>query len=276
MRWVNEISFYFSSLKLIWFTWYQSGIDSRQVDSGARFIWALSSSISSLPSREPPSSSWSLYFKITRFVCHWQRFSLGWLKLAVIQSISSSFARHQTNKKGSTTIIDYVKKIKHISGSLAAVLNPVDEEDLIIHTLNGLPPDYAAFRTSIRTWSSPISIEELHVLLLCEELSLEGSHNTTTALTASKDSGKSGNGGQPCGNKKFGKRRCNNNNRGGRNNKVEAPILLKIDLMISSPIPNSAAKFVTELGILLLTVIIARTIHSKGVILVSCHGSLFQ
>ena len=48
---------------------------------------------------------------------------------------------------------------------------------------------------------------------------------------------------------------------------VEAPILFKIDLMISSPIPNSAAKFVTKLGILLLTVIIAWTIHSTCIIL---------
>ncbi|KAJ8636432.1 hypothetical protein MRB53_010699 [Persea americana] len=100
----------------------------------------------------------------------------------------------QSLKKGSMNITDYLQKIKHIADSLAAVLCPVDEEDLIIHTLNGLPQEYAAFKTSIRTRSSPISLEELHVLLLCEELNIEESHQSvadfsSTALVASKEAG---------------------------------------------------------------------------------------
>lgn len=47
------------------------------------------------------------------------------------------------------------------------------------------------FKTSLRTWSDPIIIEELHVLLLCEEMSLERVHQsqsdyTATALLSSK------------------------------------------------------------------------------------------
>ena len=53
------------------------------------------------------------------------------------------------------------------------VSSPIDADDLIIYTLNGLPAEYNSFKTSIRTRSSAISIEELHVLLLVEELNME-------------------------------------------------------------------------------------------------------
>lgn len=79
----------------------------------------------------------------------------------------------QTIKKGTSSISDYIQKIKHISDSLATVLCPVDTEDLIIYTLNGLPLKYGPFKTSIRTRSAPLAIEELHVLLLCEKFNLE-------------------------------------------------------------------------------------------------------
>lgn len=80
----------------------------------------------------------------------------------------------QSIKKGSLSIDDYVKKIKHIADSLAAICNPVDDEDIIIYTLNGLPLNYGPFETSIRTRPAPILLKELHVLLQCEELNLEG------------------------------------------------------------------------------------------------------
>lgn len=70
----------------------------------------------------------------------------------------------QSIKTGFQTISKYIQKIKHVANSLARVSYPVDNEDLIWHTLNGLP-DYAPFKTAIRTQSSSISIEELHMLI---------------------------------------------------------------------------------------------------------------
>ncbi|KAJ8622023.1 hypothetical protein MRB53_030552 [Persea americana] len=97
----------------------------------------------------------------------------------------------------SLSIDEYVKKIKHIVDSLATVCSPVDDEDIIIYTLNGLPPEYGSFRTSIRTRSAPILLEELHVLLQCEELNLDITQTSstnilTTAMVASKEANKSG------------------------------------------------------------------------------------
>lgn len=87
--------------------------------------------------------------------------SLSWSHIIQLKT------QMQSVKKGTQSITEYVQKIKHISDNLAEVSCSVDEEDLIIHTLNGLPPEYGPFKTSIRTCSHPISIEELHVLLLC-------------------------------------------------------------------------------------------------------------
>lgn len=70
----------------------------------------------------------------------------------------------QSIKQANQSITEYSQKIKHMSDTLAAVSSPVDNEDLIIHTKNGLPQEYSSFKTAIRMRSSPISSKELHVL----------------------------------------------------------------------------------------------------------------
>lgn len=76
-----------------------------------------------------------------------------------------SFSR---SRKATRPYLNSFQESSSLSNSLAAVSCPVGDEDLIIHTLNGLPPDFGPFKTSILTLSSPITIKELHVLLLCE------------------------------------------------------------------------------------------------------------
>ncbi|KAH0983303.1 hypothetical protein GBA52_010480 [Prunus armeniaca] len=66
----------------------------------------------------------------------------------------------------------YLKSIKHITDSLAAAGTPLSSAALVVHTLNGLPVEYLSFVTSIRTRSTPFVIDELHSLLLSEELAL--------------------------------------------------------------------------------------------------------
>ncbi|KAJ8622015.1 hypothetical protein MRB53_030544 [Persea americana] len=134
----------------------------------------------------------------------------------------------QTIKKGSLSIDEYVKKIKHIVDSLAAVCSPVDDEDIIIYTLNGLPPEYGPFRTSIRTRSAPILLEELHVLLQCEELNLDITQTSstdilTTAMVASKEANKSGTPLNNRGGKSnfHGRGRGPKNNNRGRGNPIQ-------------------------------------------------------
>lgn len=57
----------------------------------------------------------------------------------------------------------------------AAYVAPTSEDDLILHTLDGLPIEYRPFQTSIQTQLrfDPFSLKELHALLICKVLSIE-------------------------------------------------------------------------------------------------------
>ncbi|KAJ8648710.1 hypothetical protein MRB53_001733 [Persea americana] len=70
---------------------------------------------------------------------------------------------------------DYLRHIKVLTDKLAMFGSPVSEEDLILHRLNVLPAQYRPFQTLIRTRSATdlVSIDELHAVLVCEELNLE-------------------------------------------------------------------------------------------------------
>ncbi|KAI5343668.1 hypothetical protein L3X38_011544 [Prunus dulcis] len=70
-------------------------------------------------------------------------------------------------------MLDYLQSLKHIADSLAAAGSPLDTSDFLAHALYGLSSDYNAFSTSIHVRSDPIQPEELHGLLLSEEIAVE-------------------------------------------------------------------------------------------------------
>ncbi|KAF6170817.1 hypothetical protein GIB67_015769 [Kingdonia uniflora] len=82
-------------------------------------------------------------------------------------------SRLQPIKKNSDSITDYLQHIKQIVDNLAALGSTIDDEDVVFNILNGLPAEFDAFTTSIRVRSTPITSDDLHGLLLSEELSLE-------------------------------------------------------------------------------------------------------
>ncbi|KAJ4978920.1 hypothetical protein NE237_009700 [Protea cynaroides] len=77
-------------------------------------------------------------------------------------------------RKGSQPMIHYIQQFKNIADQLAACNSSVSEDDLVLYVLNGLPPSYLQFCSSIRirAWSTALPLEELHTLLICEELAL--------------------------------------------------------------------------------------------------------
>eukprot|EP00268_Persea_americana_P057832 TRINITY_DN69559_c0_g1_i1.p2 TRINITY_DN69559_c0_g1~~TRINITY_DN69559_c0_g1_i1.p2 ORF type:complete len:133 (-),score=16.06 TRINITY_DN69559_c0_g1_i1:588-986(-) len=87
---------------------------------------------------------------------------------------------------------EYLHQLKIIADQLATCSAPMSEDDLILHTLSGLPSIYRPFQTSICTRSRHdlVSLEELHTLLVCEELSLADdiTAESSTAFVASKSS----------------------------------------------------------------------------------------
>ena len=74
--------------------------------------------------------------------------------------------------------------MKGLADSLASIGAPVDAEDLVSVTLNGLGKDYAQFRTSIGVRETFPHFQELIALLLSEEQRNGGSATSTSQETA--------------------------------------------------------------------------------------------
>jgi hypothetical protein len=67
-------------------------------------------------------------------------------------------------------INDYSTKVKNLADALASIGAPVDDEDLVAMTLNGLGKEYSQFHTSIAIRETFPDFQDLITLLISEEL----------------------------------------------------------------------------------------------------------
>ena len=75
-------------------------------------------------------------------------------------------------RKGSDYVDAYLQKIKVIRDKLMAVGVLLDDEELLHVAIKGLPKEFSAFRSAIRTRSTKLSFDELATLLYEDEESL--------------------------------------------------------------------------------------------------------
>lgn len=87
--------------------------------------------------------------------------------------------------KGVSPVSEYLNNIKAIADELAIINSPVDDIDIVIHTLNGLGTEYREITTAIRTRENPISFENLHDLLTDFETHLKRDEITNDNQTLS-------------------------------------------------------------------------------------------
>ncbi|PKU76820.1 Retrovirus-related Pol polyprotein from transposon TNT 1-94 [Dendrobium catenatum] len=157
-----------------------------------------------------------------------------WQTLEVrLQSCTRSRIAHLKNELHFLSMKDknmtqYLLDVKSKVDALAAAGAPVDVEDIIHYTLNGLPNTYQAFKTAIRTNPRPVILDELYTLLCSEELNL--AHETLrdlqslnltgsqTALTASRGRGR-GRASQQRGRSSARPPPSQNHNRGSKQNR---------------------------------------------------------
>jgi hypothetical protein len=71
-------------------------------------------------------------------------------------------------------INDYSTKVKNLADALASIGAPVDDEDLVVVTLNGLGKYYSQFRTSIAVRETFPNFQDLITLLISEEMRIVG------------------------------------------------------------------------------------------------------
>ena len=72
-------------------------------------------------------------------------------------------------KKGADFVDVYLQKIKVVRDKLLAVGVIIDDEELLHITVKGLPREYNAFRSTIRTKSTLLFFDELFTLLNAEK-----------------------------------------------------------------------------------------------------------
>jgi hypothetical protein len=71
-------------------------------------------------------------------------------------------------------INDYFTKVKNLTDALASIGALVNDENLVVVTLNGLGKDYSQFCTSIAVQETFSDFQDLITLLISEEMRIVG------------------------------------------------------------------------------------------------------
>lgn len=78
-------------------------------------------------------------------------------------------------RKGSNSINTYQQKIKVLRDKVMVVGVILDDEELLHISIKGLPKEFNAFRSEIRTRSTQLSFDRLTTMLNAEEESMNDS-----------------------------------------------------------------------------------------------------
>jgi hypothetical protein len=104
----------------------------------------------------------------------------AWGTLVKMYSTSTQARKMQLKQelhnlqKNKMNINDYSIKVKNLADAFASIGAPIDDEDLMAVTLNGLGKDYSQFRTSIAVRETFPDFQDLITLLISEEMRVVG------------------------------------------------------------------------------------------------------
>ncbi|PKU59058.1 Retrovirus-related Pol polyprotein from transposon TNT 1-94 [Dendrobium catenatum] len=77
------------------------------------------------------------------------------------------------------SMLQYLTAIKNLVDQIAAAGAKIENEDVIMYILNGLTPAYQAFKTTIRTMQTSLSLDNFYSLLISEEIHVKNDANKT-------------------------------------------------------------------------------------------------
>ncbi|VFQ94022.1 unnamed protein product [Cuscuta campestris] len=122
------------------------------------------------------------------------------------------------NPRGNRSITDYLHDMRTIADELALVQSPISEEDLVVHVLNQVGPDYDPISSAALLRPSAISFTELGDILKNHEAKLQSSNDADTVMMATANltlqHGGSGRSSQGQRDAHSGQSTNNNNKRG--------------------------------------------------------------
>ncbi|PKU65807.1 Retrovirus-related Pol polyprotein from transposon TNT 1-94 [Dendrobium catenatum] len=96
------------------------------------------------------------------------------------------------------SMFQYLSDIKQRVDAIAFAGAPINTEDVIFYTLNGLPQTYNAFKTAIRTRAQPISLNELYALLYSEEVNISSERGPARGRSSPSQGGRTSARGGGC------------------------------------------------------------------------------
>ena len=82
---------------------------------------------------------------------------------ARVMHLKESLSR---SMKGSKSVTEFLTSIKTLGDELAIINSPVDDMDLVMHTLNGLEVEYKEVSAALRTREIPVTFHELYEMLI--------------------------------------------------------------------------------------------------------------
>jgi hypothetical protein len=103
----------------------------------------------------------------------------GWDTLVKMYNTNTQACKMQLkqelhNLQKNKNISDYSTKVKNLADALASIGAPIDDEDLVAVTLNGLGKDYSQFHTSIAVRETFSNFQDLITLFISQEMRVVG------------------------------------------------------------------------------------------------------
>lgn len=86
-----------------------------------------------------------------------------------VKEIGLKLEFHNATKKFDQSMTDYLRHLKLIADSLTAINCSISNKDLVIQALNGLPPEYDPFVTTVTNGLLSLSFGDLRSRLLIQE-----------------------------------------------------------------------------------------------------------
>ncbi|XP_021834620.1 uncharacterized protein LOC110774399, partial [Prunus avium] len=84
-------------------------------------------------------------------------------------------------RRDSKPVSEYLQRVKAIADELALIDVPLSDDDLVIHILNGVGPEFKEISAAVHARDSSISFETLHDKLVEYEAALKREESTTSA-----------------------------------------------------------------------------------------------
>ncbi|KAL2900798.1 Retrovirus-related Pol polyprotein from transposon TNT 1-94 [Bienertia sinuspersici] len=156
----------------------------------------------------------------------WERLQSRFMSASLARSMELKRTLSFIQKSQSQSMDQYLRDIKVLVDSLAAINSPVSLPDLIQYTLNGLGPDYDSLVTTILHFPGHLTFDELRSKLLVQEQrihalqagSSSSQHPAFAASQSTPTSSSNSSTASTMNNNINNSNRSHNNNHGRHNN----------------------------------------------------------